>query len=131
MDEGPMETERIALSQRERDRLKILHEVQQKHLTPVAASQRLKISDRQVRRMLLRFANEEILPWFTDCAVEDVFGPQAGWHLHYSFLRNGREFVKGVRFPLARGLGQNRGCYRQTSQQAKNQRLQTQGNISG
>src|ERR1700687_704677 len=54
MDEGPMETERIALSQRERDRLKILHEVQQKHLTQVAAAQRLKISDRQVRRMLLR-----------------------------------------------------------------------------
>jgi len=27
---GPMETERIALSQRERDRLRVLHEVQQK-----------------------------------------------------------------------------------------------------
>jgi hypothetical protein len=31
-----METERIALSQRERDRLKVLHEIQQKHLTQVA-----------------------------------------------------------------------------------------------
>ena len=49
-----METERIALSQRERDRLKVLHEIQQKHLTQVAAAQRLKVSDRQVRRMLLR-----------------------------------------------------------------------------
>ena len=49
-----METERIALSQRERDRLKVLYEIQQKHLTQVAAAQRLKISDRQVRRMLLR-----------------------------------------------------------------------------
>ena len=49
-----METERIALSQRERDRLKVLHEIQQKHLTQVAGAQRLKISDRQVRRMLLR-----------------------------------------------------------------------------
>src|SRR5580698_7056435 len=49
-----METERIALSQRERDRLKVLHEVQQKQLTQVAAAQRLKVSDRQVRRMLLR-----------------------------------------------------------------------------
>jgi hypothetical protein len=28
-----METERIALSQRERDRLKVLHEVKQKHVT--------------------------------------------------------------------------------------------------
>src|SRR5580698_3647109 len=49
-----METERITLSQRERDRLKVLHEVQQKQLTQVAAAERLKISDRQVRRMLLR-----------------------------------------------------------------------------
>ena len=49
-----METERITLSQRERDRLKVLHEVQQKHLTQVAAAARLKLTDRQVRRMLLR-----------------------------------------------------------------------------
>src|SRR5271166_1237016 len=54
MAEGPMETERIALSQRERDRLKVLHEIQQKHLTQVAGATRLNISDRQVRRMLLR-----------------------------------------------------------------------------
>ncbi len=51
-----METERIALSQRERDRLKVLHEIQQKHLTQVAGATRLNISDRQVRRMLLRIA---------------------------------------------------------------------------
>jgi transposase len=49
-----METERIALSRRERDRLKVLHEVNQKHLTQVLAAERLKVSDRQVRRMLLR-----------------------------------------------------------------------------
>jgi len=49
-----METERITLSQRERDRLKVLHEVQQRHLTQVAAAARLKVTDRQVRRMLLR-----------------------------------------------------------------------------
>jgi hypothetical protein len=49
-----METERITLSQRERDRLKVLHEVQQRHLTQVEAAARLKVTDRQVRRMLLR-----------------------------------------------------------------------------
>src|SRR5438874_2039646 len=54
MSEGPMETERITLSQRERDRLKVLHEVQLKHLSQVAAAERLKVTDRQVRRMLLR-----------------------------------------------------------------------------
>jgi hypothetical protein len=42
------------LSQRERDRLKVLHEVKEKHLTQVAAAERLKGTDRQVRRMLLR-----------------------------------------------------------------------------
>jgi hypothetical protein len=51
---GPVETERITSSQRERDRLKVLHEVQQKHLTQVEAAARLKVTDRQVRRMLLR-----------------------------------------------------------------------------
>src|SRR6202166_4949469 len=54
MAEAPMETERITLSPRERDRLKVLHEVQQKQLTQVAAAERLKVSDRHVRRMLLR-----------------------------------------------------------------------------
>src|SRR5438477_9939221 len=54
MSEVPMETERITLSQRERDRLKVLHEVQLKHLSQVAAAERLKVTDRQVRRMLLR-----------------------------------------------------------------------------
>src|SRR5215470_3953494 len=48
-----METERIALSQRERERLKVLHEVKQKHLTQVEAAKRLKVTDRQVRRLLL------------------------------------------------------------------------------
>ena len=49
-----METERMALSQRERDRLKVLHEVEQKQLTQVAAAERLKLTDRQVRRVLRR-----------------------------------------------------------------------------
>jgi hypothetical protein len=49
-----METERMALSQQERDRLKVLHEVKQKHLTQVQAAQRLTITDRHVRRLLLR-----------------------------------------------------------------------------
>ena len=48
-----METERIALSQRERDRLKVLHDVRQKHLTQVQAAQRLRVTDRHVRRLLL------------------------------------------------------------------------------
>ena len=47
-----METERIALSQRERDRLKVLHEVQEKHLTQVEGARRLEVTDRQVRRLL-------------------------------------------------------------------------------
>jgi transposase len=49
-----METERIALSQRERDRLKVLHEVKQEHLTQVEAARRLKLTDCHVRRLLLR-----------------------------------------------------------------------------
>jgi predicted ArsR family transcriptional regulator len=49
-----METERITLSQRERDRLQVLHDLQQGRLTQVAAARRMKLTDRQVRRLLLR-----------------------------------------------------------------------------
>jgi hypothetical protein len=49
-----METERMALSQRERDRLGVLHEVQQKQISQREAARRLKISDRQVHRLLFR-----------------------------------------------------------------------------
>jgi len=45
-----VETERIALSQRERERLKVLHEARQKHLTQAEAGERLKVTDRQARR---------------------------------------------------------------------------------
>jgi len=53
-----MEMERIALSQLERDRLRVLHEVEQGHLTQVAAAQRIKLTDRQVRRLLLRLGEQ-------------------------------------------------------------------------
>jgi hypothetical protein len=53
-----METERITLSQPERDRLRVLHEVEQGHLTQVAAAQRIKLTDRQVRRLLLRLREQ-------------------------------------------------------------------------
>src|SRR4030081_2819814 len=44
-----METERMALSQRERDRLGVL----QKQITQREAARRLKISDRHIRRLLV------------------------------------------------------------------------------
>jgi hypothetical protein len=58
MAEGPMETERIALSQEERDRLHVLRELEQGRLRQVVAAQRMKLSDRQVRRLLLRLRAE-------------------------------------------------------------------------
>ena len=53
-----MELERIELSQRERDRLKVLHEVSEGHLRQVDAAERLRLSDRQVRRLLVRVRAE-------------------------------------------------------------------------
>jgi predicted ArsR family transcriptional regulator len=47
-----METERMALSQRERDRLRVLHEVEQGQLAQIEAARRMKLTDRQVRRLL-------------------------------------------------------------------------------
>src|SRR3979411_1691054 len=48
-----METERIALSQRERDRLRVLYEAKRKQITQIEAARRLKISDRHIRRLLV------------------------------------------------------------------------------
>jgi hypothetical protein len=46
-----MEPERIELSARERERLKILHAVEQGHLRQIEAARRLRLTDRQVRRL--------------------------------------------------------------------------------
>jgi len=46
------------LSGKERDRLKVLHELQGGHLTQVEAAGQLGISDREVRRLLARIAAE-------------------------------------------------------------------------
>lgn len=53
-----MEQERISLSQRERDRLKGLHEVQQGHRKQVEAARRLRLTDRHLRRLLARLRQE-------------------------------------------------------------------------
>src|SRR5574337_1042365 len=53
-----MGLERIELTQRERDRLKVLHEVSEGHLRQVDAAERLRLSDRQVRRLLGRVRAE-------------------------------------------------------------------------
>ena len=48
------EQERLLLTQKERDRLKVLHEVRQGHLTQRAAAEQLGISERWVREMVHR-----------------------------------------------------------------------------
>src|ERR1700737_4182808 len=53
-----MREERIELSERERDRLKVLHEVKQGHLKQLEAALRLRLTDRQVRRLLARLRRE-------------------------------------------------------------------------
>ena len=49
-----MGKERIECSQRERDRLQGLHEVEHGHLRQAEAGERLQLSDRQVRRLWVR-----------------------------------------------------------------------------
>jgi transposase len=53
-----MEQERINLSQRERDRLRVLHELEQGHLQQREAARRLRLSDRQIRRLQVRLEQE-------------------------------------------------------------------------
>jgi hypothetical protein len=68
-----METERIALRQRERDRLRVLHGVQQKQITQIAAAKRLKISDRHIRRLLFGLGGTRRPsgdPWITRTKIK-------------------------------------------------------------
>jgi len=88
-----MEMERIALSQRERDRLKVLREVEQRHLTQLQATQRLQLTDRQVRRLLLRSTRAEMVHWFTDSAADHR---TAGWRPPWS-RRFWRGYASGAR----------------------------------
>src|SRR2546426_10061487 len=46
--------EMLVLSTKDRDRLKVLHEVKRKHLTQRAAARQLGISDRWVKKLLVR-----------------------------------------------------------------------------
>jgi hypothetical protein len=51
-----MEMERIALNQRERHRLRLLHEVRQTQIAQREAARRLKISDRHIYRLVVSLA---------------------------------------------------------------------------
>jgi hypothetical protein len=53
-----MEAERIELSAGERERLKVLHEIEQGHLKQIEGAQRLRLTDRQVRRLQVRLRQE-------------------------------------------------------------------------
>jgi len=47
-----MAEERIEWSTKERERLKVLHEITQGHLRQIDGAHRLRLSDRHVRRLL-------------------------------------------------------------------------------
>lgn len=53
-----MEPERIELSARERERLKVLHQVEEGHLKQIEAAHRLRLTDRHVRRLQARLRRE-------------------------------------------------------------------------
>jgi Homeodomain-like domain len=60
------------LSGDDRDRLKVLHEVEQKHLTQRDAGQQLRLSERWVRKLLARNVDKAMLASCTGCQA----GPQ-------------------------------------------------------
>ena len=53
-----MPEERISMSQPERERLKVLQQMEQGHWTQMEGAQRLRLSSRQVRRIQRRVAAE-------------------------------------------------------------------------
>ena len=112
-----MGPERIELSQTERDRLKVLHEVEQGHLRQGEAGRRLGLSERQVRRLLGqreargdravvhglrgRPSNRKIAEAFRQRVIEQVrqrysdFGPTlASEHLAAEGMKVSRETLR-------------------------------------
>ena len=53
-----MQEESLLLTQRDRDRLKVLHEVRQGHLTQRHAGEQLKLSERWIRELVERVAKQ-------------------------------------------------------------------------
>lgn len=128
-----MEEERIELSQHERDRLKVLHEVEPTHLTWREAGQRLHLSDRQIRRLLGRVrqqgdggvvhrlrgrpSNRRLAPAFAQRVMRRVrqryadFGPTlAAEHLVEDGFRISRETLR--KWMAAAGLWRARHHWR-------------------
>ena len=53
-----MEEERISMSTRERERLKVLQQVEEGHVRQIEAARRLGLTDRHVRRLQARLRTE-------------------------------------------------------------------------
>jgi len=53
-----MGPERIELSAKERERLKVLQQVEEGHLKQIEAARRLRLTDRQLRRLQARLRRE-------------------------------------------------------------------------
>jgi hypothetical protein len=69
-----METERITLSQRERDRMRVLHEVKQGHLTHREAGRRLRLSDRRKTGRRIRLGRRTRKLPLRKPGTEDLIG---------------------------------------------------------
>src|SRR5579864_1959777 len=92
-----MESERIELSAKERERLKVLHQVEQGHLKQIEAARRLRLSDRQVRRLQRRLGAQGdggIVHRLRQAGYAG-FGPTlAAEHLARSGMRVSRETLR-------------------------------------
>jgi hypothetical protein len=126
-----MGEDRLAMSQKERDRLKVLHEVSRGQLTQKAAAGQLRVSERQLRRLARklreqgdgavvhglrgRASNRRVSPETERRAVEELsrepcrdFGPTfAAEHVSKLLgIRVGRDTVR--KWMIASGLWQSR-----------------------
>lgn len=126
-----MGEDRLAMSQRERDRLKVLHEASRGQITQKQAAEQLKLSERHVRRMLKKLgkmgdsavvhglrgqvSNRRIGDDTRQRAIEELkrpecadFGPTfAAEHLHKQLkIRAGKDTVRN--WMMAAGLWQSK-----------------------
>lgn len=97
------------MSQRERDKLKIWHEVERRHIAQQESSERLGLSVRQVRRLSARIKREgdrgiiHLSRFFEQDFIDDGlvaytsfagFSARPGYHLRMKPNRGGLIFVR-------------------------------------
>src|SRR3569832_2105478 len=92
-----MPEDRLEMSQKERDRLKVLHEASKGQITQQQAAEQLRCSDRQIRRLLTKLKGIGDV-----CVIHGLRGRPSN---HRTTEDTARRAMEELRRPECRGFG--------------------------